>query len=133
MDYKYDAQARYRETDEWARVDEDGRVVIGISDYAQDHLSDIVYVELPEVGDQVTQGEECATVESVKAAAEIYAPASGEVVEINKALEEKPELLNEDPFGEAWLFKIEPDDVGQLDELMDADTYKAYNETREDH
>lgn len=131
-DYKYDADARYQKSDEWARL-EDGVVVVGISDYAQSQLSDIVFVELPEVGQEVAQGEECAVVESVKAAADVVSPVSGEVVEINEALEDTPEMVNADAFGAAWFFKVKPADVSELDALMDAEAYAAYNETREDH
>ncbi|NUQ37947.1 MAG: glycine cleavage system protein GcvH [Caldilineales bacterium] len=132
MTITYDATVRYQKTDEWARIEGD-LVVIGISDYAQDQLSDIVYVETPEVGDRVEKGSECATIESVKAAAEIYAPLSGEVVATNEALVATPELLNQDPFGQAWLFKVAADDLSELDDLMDAAAYEAYNATREEH
>ena len=131
-DYKYDADARYQKSDEWARL-EDGVVVVGISDYAQHQLSDVVFVELPEVGQVVAQGEDCAVVESVKAAADVVSPVSGEVVDINEALEDTPEMVNDDAFGAAWFFKVAPSDVSELDFLMDAEAYAAYNETREDH
>jgi len=132
MTISYDPTARYQKTDEWARVEGDV-VVIGISDYAQNQLSDIVYVELPVVGDRVEKGRACATIESVKAAAEIYAPLSGEVVAANDALGDTPELLNQAPFGQAWLFKVAADDLSELDDLMDAAAYEAHNATREDH
>lgn len=132
MSLNYPDNVRYAKTDEWARLEGDV-VVVGISDYAQDQLSDIVYVELPEVGDVIAAGDEVATVESVKAAAEVVAPVSGEVVEINAALEDTPEIVNTDPYGEAWFFKVKPSDPSELDALMDAAAYEAYNEEREEH
>ncbi|MCX6029883.1 MAG: glycine cleavage system protein GcvH [Chloroflexi bacterium] len=125
MSYKFDPKARYAKSHEWARI-EGKLAVIGISDYAQHLLSDIVYVELPEVGDTVTAGESLGTVESVKAAEDAYAPISGEVVEINSALESNPEWVNEDPFGKAWLIKVAPTDLGELDNLMDVAAYEKY-------
>ena len=125
MSYKVDPNARYAKSHEWARVE--GQVaVIGISDYAQHLLSDIVYVELPDVGDILTKGESFASVESVKAAEDAYAPISGEVVEVNTDLEANPEWLNDDPFGDAWLVKIAPTDKEELADLMDSQTYEAY-------
>ena len=125
MSYKFDPKARYAKSHEWARIE--GKIaVIGISDYAQHLLSDIVYVELPEVGDTVTKGESLGTVESVKAAEDAYAPISGEVIEINAALESNPEWVNEDPFGKAWLIKVAPTDLAELDDLMDAPAYEKY-------
>ncbi|MGC8779287.1 MAG: glycine cleavage system protein GcvH [Anaerolineae bacterium] len=131
MSYKYDPQARYAKTHEWARL-EGNVAVIGVSDYAQHLLSDVVYVDLPEIGDTVTQGESLGTVESVKAAEDAYAPLSGEVLEVNTALEDHPEWINEDPYGKAWLVKIQPSDLRELDNLMDAAAYEAYvNEEEE--
>lgn len=132
MSFNYPTDLRYAKTDEWARLEGDV-VVVGISDYAQDALSDVVYVELPAVGDHVSAGEEVATVESVKAAAEVMSPVSGEIVAINEALEDAPELVNSDPYGEAWFFKVKASDLSELDALMDAAAYEAYNEEREDH
>lgn len=132
MSLNYPDDLRYAKTDEWARLEGDV-VVVGISDYAQDQLSDIVFVELPEVGDVVSAGDEVATVESVKAAADVATPVSGEIIEINTALEDTPEIVNTDPYGEAWFFKVKPSDVSELDELMDATAYEAYNAEREDH
>jgi glycine cleavage system H protein len=129
MTLKYDSTLKYAETDEWAKV-EDDVVVVGISDYAQDALSDIVYVELPEVGDEIGAGDAVATVESVKAASDINSPVSGEVIEVNEALEDTPEMINEDPYG-AWIFKVKASDLAELDALMDADAYEAFNENRE--
>ncbi len=130
MTLKYDPNVKYAKTDEWARVEEDNIVVVGISDYAQDQLSDIVYVELPEVGTQVSAGEVISTVESVKAAADILSPVSGEIIEVNEELEDSPELINQDPYG-AWIFKVKAEDLSELDALMTAEEYEAYNATRE--
>ena len=113
---------RYTKSHEWVRV-EGGMAVVGISDHAQRELTDIVYVELPEAGKQVEAGKECAVVESVKAASDIYAPVSGEVVSANEELAEAPELVNDDPYGKGWMFKIKMSDVAELDELMPADDY----------
>ncbi len=129
MSLKYDPTLKYAETDEWASVDGD-TVAVGISDYAQDALSDIVYVELPEVGTQISAGESVATVESVKAASDIISPVSGEIIEVNEELEDSPEVINEDPYG-AWIFKVKASDLSELDNLMDAAAYEAYNATRE--
>lgn len=129
MTFKHDMQARYAPTDEWVRLEGDVAVV-GISDYAQDALSDVVYVELPEVGAIFAQGEQIASVESVKAATEIYAPIAGTVVAVNMELEDKPEMVNEDPFGNAWLLKLKPNDTSQMASLMDAAAYEAYCATR---
>ena len=125
-------ELKYAKTDEWIKVDGD-KAIIGISDYAQDQLSDIVYVEFViEEGDSITKDSEIATVESVKAAAEVNAPASGTVIAVNEELSDEPERLNNDPYGAAWLIKIKLDDPSELDSLMSADEYNAYNEDRED-
>jgi len=125
MSYKFDPNARYAKSHEWVRME--GEVaVVGISDYAQHLLSDIVYVELPEVGDTVTKGEAFGTVESVKAAEDAIAPVSGEVVEVNSDLEDSPEWVNEDPYDKAWMMKVAPSDLGELEDLMDAAAYEAY-------
>ena len=124
MAYKYDKTARYAKTHDWARVEGD-LVVCGISDYAQHSLSDVVYVELPDAGATFSQGDVYTTVESVKAAEEVFAPVSGEIVEVNEALEDQPEQLNSDPYG-AWIVKVRPADVSELDSLMDAAAYEAY-------
>ena len=124
MAYKYDKTARYAKTHDWARVEGD-LVVCGISDYAQHALSDVVYVELPDAGAAFSQGEVYTTVESVKAAEEVFAPVSGEIVEVNEALEDQPEQLNSDPYG-AWIVKVRPADVSELDSLMDAAAYEAF-------
>jgi glycine cleavage system H protein len=125
MSYRYDANAKYAKSHEWARME--GKIaVVGVSDYAQHLLSDVVYVDLPEVGDTVTKGESLGTVESVKAAEDAYSPISGEVVEINADLEDHPEWVNEDPYGKAWLIKVKPSDHGEMNDLMAAAAYEAY-------
>lgn len=112
---------KYTDQHEWA---ETGDIVkVGVSDYAQDQLGDIVFVELPEVGDSFDKGDECATLESVKAVSEMYAPVSGEVVEVNEELEDEPGLINEDPYEKGWIFKIKISDAGELDSLMDKAAY----------
>jgi glycine cleavage system H protein len=126
-----DTKTRYAKTHEWARQ-ENGEIVVGITDYAQSTLSDIVYVELPEVGDEVTQGEQFGVVESVKAAGDIYAPMSGEVIAVNEALMDEPELVNEDAFGEGWMVRIDPSDLSEWDNLLDADGYEKVIEEEED-
>ena len=113
---------RYASTHEWARL-HDGSVVVGISDYAQDALGDVVYVELPELGQEVQAGEEVAVVESVKAASDIYAPVGGVVEAINETLDDGPEIVNQDPYGDGWFFRITPDDETQLEELLNAEAY----------
>jgi glycine cleavage system H protein len=115
---------KYLETHEWCLL-ENGIATVGITDHAQEMLGDVVYVELPEIGDQVDAGEECAVVESVKAASDIYSPLSGEVVAINEALADTPELINQSPYGDGWLFKIRPSDAASFDKLLDAKAYSA--------
>ena len=119
------SELRYASSHEWSRQEADGSITVGITNHAQDALGDVVFVELPEVGRQLAAGDECAVVESVKAASDIYAPVSGEVIAVNEALVDAPELLNEDPYGEAWLFKVKPTDSTELDQLLDADGYLA--------
>lgn len=119
------ADLRYAASHEWSRQEADGTITVGITDHAQDLLGDVVFVELPEVGRTVSAGEECAVVESVKAASDIYAPVSGEVVEVNAALADTPELVNSEPYAGAWFFKIKPSDASELDKLMDAEAYGA--------
>ena len=115
---------RYSTDHEWART-EDGRVRVGISDYAQDALGDVVFVDVPTVGAKVAPGEKVAEVESTKSVSEIYAPVGGAVVQVNDELSDKPERLNEDPYGEGWIFVLEPDNPDQLGELLDAEGYRA--------
>ena len=112
----------YTEEHEWLKVQEDGQARVGITDYAQDSLSDVVFVELPEVGDQFTKGDVMAVAESVKAASDIYAPISGKIVSINEKLEESPELVNESPYEFGWMVLIEPE--GEVNSLLDAACYR---------
>ena len=121
----------YAATHEWAKQDEEGLIVVGISDHAQDALGDIVYVELPEVGQQIVAGEEAGVVESVKAASDIYAPVSGAVEEINDALEDSPETVNQDPYGDGWFFKLKVTDERELDDLLDAEAYQELCESED--
>ena len=121
---KYCQDCRYLETHEWIRVQGD-EAYIGISDYAQDELNDVVYVELPDAGDSLEKGEEFGTVESVKAASELYMPASGEIVAVNEALQNSPELINQDPFGDGWMLRIRLMDPDELKQLLGVDEYKA--------
>ena len=115
-------ELRYAETHEWARED-DGIVTVGITDHAQDALGDVVYVELPDPEQWVAAREEAGVVESVKAASDIYAPVTGTVVAVNEQLEDSPELVNQDPYGDGWFFRIDPEDAAELGELLDADAY----------
>lgn len=114
---------RYTETHEWVSNEEDGTIKVGITDHAQSQLGDLVYVELPEVGDRVEAGDACAVVESVKAASDVYSPVTGEVTAVNEDLADSPELVNQDAFGDGWLFALNADDAGDVDKLMDAEAY----------
>jgi len=116
---------KYTRDHEWARS-KAGRVVVGITDFAQDQLGDVVYVELPAVGDEVKKGESFGVVESTKAVSDLFAPVSGKVVEVNDPLVETPETVNEDPYEEGWLIAIEPSDPAELAALLDAKAYKAF-------
>jgi glycine cleavage system H protein len=122
------SKLRYRDSHEWVRVEGDGTVVVGISDHAQGELGDMVFVELPEPGMSYDQGEACAVIESVKAASDVYAPLSGEVVEANGQLEDSPELVNSDPYGDGWLFRLIPSDASEIDGLLDAAAYADLQE-----
>jgi glycine cleavage system H protein len=117
---------KFTQDHEWIRIEEDGSAVVGITDYAQDQLGEIVFVELPEVGDEVERGAECAVIESVKAAGELKSPASGNVVEVNEALVDAPETINSDPTGEGWIMRIEIIDPAQIEGLMDAEAYAEF-------
>lgn len=114
---------KFQKSHEWARVEDGGQVRVGISDHAQGLLGDLVYVELPKVGDRVEAGSGCAVIESVKAASDIYAPVSGEVVAVNDALGDKPETINEDAYGDGWLFVVKVDSPDELDALLSPDDY----------
>ena len=119
-------ELKYAKTHEWARSNDDGSVTIGISDNAQDQLGDMVFIELPEVGQGVSAAEACAVVESVKAASDVYAPIAGEVLEVNDGLADSPESVNSDAYGEGWLFRLQPADAGELAGLMDGDAYETF-------
>lgn len=117
------SELRYTKSHEWVKTMEDGHLEIGITDHAQEMLGDMVFVELPEVGITVNTGDDCAVVESVKAASDVYAPVSGEIVEVNSLLSDSPETLNSDPYGEGWLYRMQPTDEGEIEELLDAEGY----------
>lgn len=115
---------KFLKSHEWARVEDNGTVTVGISEHAQGLLGDLVYVELPSVGDDVQAGTACAVVESVKAASDVYAPLSGKVTAVNSALADKPETINEDAYGEGWIYVIKPSNMAdEIEELLDPDTY----------
>jgi len=118
------AELRYAASHEWARLEADGSVSVGITDHAQAALGDVVFVELPDLGRQFAAGEQAGVVESVKAASDIYAPIAGEIIAVNEALTDSPELLNADPYAN-WFFKVKPADAAELDKLLDADGYAA--------
>ncbi|MAG43712.1 MAG: glycine cleavage system protein H [Oceanospirillaceae bacterium] len=119
------ADLKYVASHEWIRLESDGTVTVGITDFAQDQLGDVVFVELPEVDSEVTADQDIAVVESVKAASDIYAPLAGKIIAVNEDLADAPEKVNEDPYGDAWFFKMELADAADLDKLLDADGYAA--------
>jgi glycine cleavage system H protein len=121
---------KYLESHEWVRSEADGTLTVGISDHAQQALGDLVFVEVPEVGRSLAKGAAAAVVESVKAASDVYAPVSGEVIAANEALSASPELVNTDPYGEGWLFKLKPSNTAELSQLLDA---AAYGKVAEEH
>ena len=125
-------ELKYSKTHEWARMNDDGSITVGISDSAQDQLGDMVFVEVPEVGQSVEAGEACAVVESVKAASDVYAPLAGEILEVNDGLADSPETVNQDAYGEGWLFRLQPGNAGDLHSMMDSEAYAAFLEA-EDH
>ena len=116
---------KFLSSHEWARVESDGTITIGISDHAQDLLGDIVFVELPEVGQSVDAENDTAIVESVKSASDIYSPLSGEIIEVNSLLEDQPEIINSSPYEDGWFFKLTPSDMGELDNLLSPEDYSA--------
>ncbi|MBS1269699.1 MAG: Glycine cleavage system H protein [Gammaproteobacteria bacterium] len=122
-------ELRYTKSHEWVRRMENGHFEVGITDHAQDQLGDMVFMELPEVGSTLGAGDECAVVESVKAASDVYNPINGEIVEANTALDEYPELVNQSPYADGWLFRLKPDDGNDWDELLDADAYREIAES----
>ena len=117
------SELRYTKSHEWVKSMDDGHLEIGITDHAQEMLGDMVFIELPEVGSTVSTGDDCAVVESVKAASDVYAPVSGEIVEVNSLLSDSPETVNSDPYGEGWLYRMQPTDAGEIEELLDAEGY----------
>jgi glycine cleavage system H protein len=119
------SELRYASSHEWARLEEDGTVTIGITDHAQEALGDVVFVELPAVGDTLAAGDEAGVVESVKAASDIYAPVGGEVIAVNAQLEDEPETVNSDPYNDGWFFRLQPEDTAELDKLLSAEDYDA--------
>ena len=123
------AELLYRDSHEWVRYDDDGTATVGISDHAQAQLGDMVFIELPEPGMSYEQGDACAVVESVKAASDVYAPLTGEIIENNSALEDSPELVNSDPYGDGWLFRIQHANTDELDDLLDAEAYAEQAES----
>ena len=118
------AELKYVASHEWLRLEDDGTVTVGITEHAQEALGDVVFVELPEVGANITVDEEIAVVESVKAASDIYAPISGEIIAVNDTLDDDPETINADPYGEGWIFKIKPDNVEDYEKLLSAEEYE---------
>lgn len=122
------SELKYASSHEWARLEEDGTITIGISDHAQEALGDVVFVELPELGDRLAAGDEAGVVESVKAASDIYAPVSGEVIAVNEALEDEPETVNSDPYNDGWFFRLRPDDTSELENLLGAEDYAEHCE-----
>lgn len=123
---------RYTRSHEWARLEDDGTVTVGITEHAQERLGDLVYVQLPDTGRNLSAEEEVAVVESVKAAADIYSPIAGEVAEVNSTLEESPELVNSDPYGDGWLLRLKPNDPEDVKGLLDADEYAELAASEED-
>ncbi len=120
---KTPSNLKYTKSHEWIRRESDGTLTIGITDHAQDQMGDLVYVELPEQGKKLAAGKECAVVESVKAASDVYAPVSGDVTAVNTALADSPEAINKDPYGSGWMFKLRPSTPAELDKLLDAAAY----------
>ena len=117
------ADLKFLSSHEWARVESDGTITVGISDHAQDLLGDIVFVELPEVGQSVDVESDAAIVESVKAASDVYSPLSGEVIEVNSLLEDQPEIINSSPYEDGWFYKLNPSDMGEFDNLLSPEDY----------
>jgi len=125
-------ELRYTKSHEWVRTESDGSVTVGITDHAQELLGDMVFIELPETEANYTAGAECAVVESVKAASDVYCPITGEVTAVNEELTDTPETVNQDAFETGWLFKMQPEDAGEIEELMDAEAYSDLIEEEEE-
>jgi len=123
---------KFAPSHEWVRVEDDGTLTVGISDHAQEQLGDLVFVETPEIDNACDAEEGIAVVESVKAASDLYAPVAGKVIDANTALADSPELVNTDPYGEGWIFRMQPENVDDVETLMSPDDYEAYAETAED-
>lgn len=119
------SELKYASSHEWARLEEDGTITVGISDHAQDALGDVVFVELPEVGITLAAGDEAGVVESVKAASDIYTPVGGEVLAVNDQLDDEPETVNADPYNDGWIFKLQPADTNELNALLSAEDYQS--------
>ncbi len=120
---------KFLDSHEWARLEDDGTVTVGISDHAQELLGDIVFVELPDIGKKIAKKGDIAVVESVKAASDVYSPVSGEITEINEVLNDNPEIINASPYDEGWFFKIKPQDIEELANLLDSEAYKKVSES----
>lgn len=120
------ADLKYIETHQWVRVSDDGTATVGITDFAQEQLGDVVYIGVPDVGATVNGGEEAGVAESVKSASDVFSPVTGEVTEVNESLEDEPEKVNEDPYGDGWLYKVRLEDTGELDGLMDSTAYAEH-------
>jgi glycine cleavage system H protein len=127
-DYMSDipADLKYIETHQWVRVSDDGTATVGITDFAQEQLGDVVYIGVPDMGATVNGGEEAGVAESVKSASDVFSPVTGEVIEVNESLEDEPEKVNEDPYGDGWLYKVRLEDADELDGLMDAVAYAEH-------
>ena len=123
------AETRYTRDHEWVRLEDDGTATVGVTDHAQEALGDVVFVELPEPGREVAEGEACAVVESVKAASDVYAPLAGKIAEVNETIVEEPALINSDAEGEGWFFRMEPSHEEAFEALMDEEAYEAFLET----
>lgn len=122
---------KYTKTHEWVRAEDDGTLTVGITDHAQELLGDMVFIEVPEVGGGFHSGDDCAVVESVKAASDVYCPIDGEIIAANDALADAPEIVNKDPYGEGWLFKLKPEDDGAIEDLLNAEAYAEFVESEE--
>lgn len=129
---KMPRELKYTQTHEWVRFEEDGSLVVGITEHAQAQLGELVFVDLPDIGIRVHASDEVCVVESVKAASDVYSPVSGKIIEINEDLAESPSLVNSDPYHDGWLFRIDPDDTEELNELLDDQAYSEYLEEDED-